>query len=261
MQQSDALIDQESTPETGLQVNAYGSIVTAEHRRIREEYERREREIDSDLYAPWQPAVIHIRNERVRMAATMLHRAGVFPTEGNQCLEIGFGKLGWIGELICWGVRDKDLHGIELNPDRVRHARGILSAADLRVGDAARLPWASEHFHLAVASTLFTSILDSRVRKLIADEITRVLAPGGALLWYDFSVNNPKNPHVKKVGRRELRQLFPELEGTVHSLTLAPPVARWLAGKNWTLASLASAIPLFRTHLLAVLVKPHRMTH
>lgn len=188
------------------------------------------------------------------MAVTMLKRADVFPRAGGECLEVGFGSLGWLGELVTWGLRESDLHGIELDPVRARKAREILPGADLRLGDASQIPWADEFFELVVVSTVFTSILDVAVRQMVAGEITRVLAPGGAMLWYDFAVNNPSNPNVRKVGRRELRELFPELSGTIRSVTLAPPLARFVAPRSWVAATLLEALPLLRTHLIAVLV-------
>jgi ubiquinone/menaquinone biosynthesis C-methylase UbiE len=208
-----------------------------------------------DLYSVWQPAEILSRNTRARASATMLHDARVFPNLGDQCLEIGFGTLGWLGTLVSWGLRETDLHGVELDSLRAAKARETLPSADLRVGDATELPWDDRSFQLVVASTLFTSILDDRVREMVAKEITRVLAPGGALLWYDFAVNNPRNPHVRKVDRKELKHLFPQLKGTVRLITLAPPLARFIAPRSWVLATMLEAIPFLRTHLIAVLVK------
>ena len=79
--------------------------------------------------------------------------------------------------------------------------------------------------------------------------------PGGALLWYDFRVNNPRNPNVRGVGRKELRSLFPDLAGEVRSATLAPPIARLVAPRSNWLATTLEGFPFLRTHLLAVLVK------
>ena len=230
-------------------------FVAAERQRVLAEYQRREREIDPDLYAAWQAAVLLMYSSRRRIACELLHHAGVFPAKGDRCLEVGHGVLGWLADLISWGVRETELHGIELDRNRSERTREILPMADLRVGDATALPWASNHFRLVVASTVFTSILEARVRRLIADEITRVLAPGGALLWYDFSVNNPSNPHVRAVTREEVRQLFPLLRGSIRSVTLAPPLARLVAPRSWVLATVLEAVPFLRTHLLAVLVK------
>jgi SAM-dependent methyltransferase len=216
----------------------------------------REQCVPQERYAPWQPTELLMHSERNRVAATMLKRAKVFPGYDTSCLEIGYGSLGWLGDLIGWGVRESHLSGIEVDPTRARHAQSALPAADLRVGDAADLPWKDNHFQLVIASTVFTSILDQRVRRSIADEASRVLAPGGALLWYDFMYDNPANRHVHKVSRRELRRLFPSLCGEIRSVTLAPPVSRFVTPRSWLVASILSSIPLLRTHLLAVLIKP-----
>lgn len=230
-------------------------FVAVERERIQLEYQRRAREVSSELYAAWQPAARFMIESRNRVAPTMLQRLNVFPNAEDQCLEVGYGSLGWLTELISWGVRESNLHGIELDPTRAAKARAILPAADLRIGDAVELPWDNQTFRFVIASTLFTSILDLNVRRLIADEITRVLAPRGALLWYDFAYNNPRNPNVRGIGRAEIKKLFPALRGKIRTVTLAPPLARIVAPRWWTLATFLEAIPLLRTHLLAVLIK------
>src|SRR6185369_9811519 len=124
-----------------------------------------------------------------------------------------------------------------------------------RAGDAAQLPWPNGLFRLVITSMVFTSILNLEVRNLVAAEITRVLAPGGALLWYDFTYNNPSNPNVRKVTRRELADLFPSLRGEVQSATLAAPLARSAAPVSILLTQILTSIPWLRTHLLSVMVK------
>jgi ubiquinone/menaquinone biosynthesis C-methylase UbiE len=227
-----------------------------ERQRLLTEYSRREREVNLTRYAPWAPAFEFMQDTAAHAAAQMLRRAGLFPGRQSQCMEIGFGYLGWLAHLIQWGVPEKHLHGIELNTHRADRARQILPLADLRVGDAVNLPWEDGVFDLVVVSTVLTSILSDETRCKVAAEVYRVLAPGGALLWYDFAVNNPRNQHVRKVGRSELQQLFPALRGEIRSITLAPPLARFLAPKSMALATLLEAIPWLRTHLIAVLVKP-----
>jgi ubiquinone/menaquinone biosynthesis C-methylase UbiE len=230
-------------------------FVAAERTRIQIEYDRRAREIDPELYAPWHPAARFMLESRNRTAASMLHELGVFPKAGDQCLEVGFGNLGWLSELIGWGVNESDLHGIELDNTRANRARQVLPAADLRTGDAISLPWADQTFQLTIASTLFTSVLDENVRQLIAGEIVRVLAPGGALLWYDFAYNNPRNLNVRGISRPEIKRLFPQLRGAIRTVTLAPPLTRLIAPRSWVLAAALEAVPLLRTHLTAVLIR------
>jgi len=35
------------------------------------------------------------------------------------------------------------------------------------------------------------------MKKKIAGEMLRVLKPSGFILWYDYHMNNPKNPDVR----------------------------------------------------------------
>src|SRR5258705_3457425 len=153
------------------------NAVLTERQRIQAEYQRRAKEMESDLYSPWQPAEIFFRTGRKAVAAGMLNQARVFPRIGDICLEVGCGTVGWLADLISWGVRESDLHGIDLDTLRISRATEILPAADLRIGDAAKLPWDNDTFNIVIASTLFTSVLDLNFRCLIADEIIRVLAP------------------------------------------------------------------------------------
>lgn len=237
------------------QMQQAGTSLAAERQRIVAELARRAGEGSADRYAPWDPSSQLIESERARLAAAMLRKAGCFPGEGDLCLEIGCGSLGWFHELIRWRLMSEQLCGIDLSESRVERLRRALPGADVRVGDATTLPWTDGSFRLVIASTVFTSILDPTMRRLVANEIARVLQPGGALLWYDFAWNNPRNPHVRGVGRSELRALFPGLAGEVRPLTLAPPLARLVTPVSWRLATVLAAVPGLRTHLLAVLVK------
>jgi SAM-dependent methyltransferase len=231
------------------------AAVAAEQRRILAEYRRREREVGDERYAPWNPAAIFLREGRTRAAALALTRAGRFPRAGDPCLEVGHGSLGWLAELLAWGLREEDLHGLELDPERASRARAAFPAADLRVGDAAAMPWPDARFALVIASTVFSSILDASVRTLVAREIERVLRPGGALLWYDLRMDNPKNENVRGLGSAAIRSLFPGLAGRSRTVTLAPPLARALAPRARLAASALEAIPMLRTHRLGVFVK------
>ncbi len=238
---------------------AMGSLeseIQAERKRILAEIARRNRELPRDRDARWQPSQQWLINERRYVAVELLKRCDVFPTQDTRCLEIGFGFGGWLPDLISWGVNETNLHGIDLWEQCVLSTRRLLPAADVRVGDAADLPWDESTFDLVVASTVFTSILNNAVRVQVAKEMTRVLAPGGALLWYDFRYNNPKNANVRRVTRTELHSLFPTLVGEVRTVSLAPPLLRAILPFSRTLTSILSAFPFLRTHLIAVLRKP-----
>ena len=150
-------------------------FIAVERERIEHEYRRRDSEVNGNQNAPWQPAAWFMVDGRNRTAAVMLHQMGVFPVTGNQCLEVGFGSLGWLSELIGGDSRVRlARHGAGRHPRR--QGQGILPVADLRIGDAIKLPWNDEVIPANICSTLFTSILDENVRQLVADEIVRVMA-------------------------------------------------------------------------------------
>jgi SAM-dependent methyltransferase len=228
----------------------------AEESRILAEYDRREREVDPSLYAPWNTTEMFYRERRRRVAAWLLHRAGLFPDAEGQCLEVGYGRIGWLADLVGWGVPCRCLHGIELDSRRAAVAQSLLPGANLLVGDAATMPWGTGTFRLIIASTVFSSILEESMRCRLADEMARVLAPGGAILCYDFVVNNPRNSAVRRVTRADLAALFPRHRRQHATLTLAPPIARRVVPISWPLATLLEALPLLRTHMLTLITCP-----
>lgn len=236
------------------------SPAEAERRRILAEHRRRERQIDPARYGVTDAAELLARQERNRLAIHLLGAADAFPSAGAAVLEIGCGRLGWLADLVGWGLRAQDLHGVDLDPERIRAARDALPGADLREADASSLPWPDRSFALVILSTVLTSVLDPATRSSIAAEATRVLAPSGVLLWYDFRWNNPANSNVRGIGRRELRTLFSALQGPVRSLTLAPPLARSIAPLSWWLAETLARLPPLRSHLLAVLSRSGSQT-
>ena len=120
--------------------------------------------------------------------------------------------------------------------------------ADIRTGNAANCHGPTRSFDIVSQFTVFTSILSPELRRAIAAEMIRVTRPGGVVLWYDFRVNNPRNDQVRRVGARELRELFPGCEVHLRPTTLAPPVARRLVPLSWT--AVASCLKSFASSTL-----------
>ena len=76
------------------------------------------------------------------------------------------------------------------------------------------------------------------------------------MLCYDFAVDNPRNPDVRGVPTRRLRQMFPQGRMQVRRVTLAPPLARVVCRWHPVLYPLFNSLPLLRTHRLAWIEKP-----
>ena len=183
------------------------------------------------------------------------------PRHEVRLLEIGCGGGGNLRRLIAAGLAPERLVGNELLPARVKAARASLPAATrILAGDASALDLPDGSFDVVFASTVFTSILDEDLRRRVAHSMWRLVRPGGAVLWYDFAVDNPRNPDVRGVDARSIRALFPEGCASIRRVTLAPPLARIclrLPGGLGLLAYRAlAAIPPLRTHLVAWIAKP-----
>jgi SAM-dependent methyltransferase len=221
--------------------------------RIRQEYARREREIPCDAYSLARPAILFAYAERIRHVIRVLDQEGMYPPSGLDICEVGCGNGQWLLDLVNWGADPARVAGMDLHPGRIEEARRRLPAADLRVGDAADLPWPARSFDLVLQSTVFTSILDSGLKQRIAAGMLRILRPGGVIVWYDFFRNNPWNPNVRGVGAGEIRRLFPGCRVELRRVALAPPVARVVAPASWILALALAKLPFLRTHYLGVI--------
>jgi ubiquinone/menaquinone biosynthesis C-methylase UbiE len=226
---------------------------TNEAQRILQEYRRRERELPPDFYSLTRPGILFTYQQRVRATLAALAREGLLPLSGKRILEVGCGTGGWLVDFESWGAERSRLAGIDLDPARAEIARRRLAEADIRVGDAASLPWPAGSFDIVLQSTVLSSILDQGTRRQVAAEMVRVLAPSGVIVWYDFFMNNPSNPNVRGVRAPELRALFPGFRVALERVTLAPPLARRLAPLTWLLPLFLERLRVLNSHYLGVL--------
>ncbi len=220
--------------------------------RIRSEYERRAREIPADFYALTRPANLFFRQSQDRALLWALRRAGALPLSGKRVIDVGAGGGQWLASFEAFGAERARLAAVDLDASRAEACRARFAGADVRVGDAAHLAWPDGHFDVVFQSTLFTSILDAQARAAVAKEMLRVLRPRGAVVWYDFAYDNPRNPNVRGVPLRALRTLFPDSTVEARRVTLAPPIARRLAPASWVAAAALEGLRLLNTHLVAV---------
>ena len=103
---------------------------------------------------------------------------------------------------------------------------------------------------------MVSSLLDDAFQQRLAERMWSWVAPGGGILWYDFTVDNPRNPDVRGVPLKRVKALFPRGNLWHRRITLAPPLARALCRVHPSLYPLFNALPPLRTHLLAWIEKP-----
>lgn len=205
------------------------------------------------LYSPFNPSHLFAVQCRERVALRLLAEAGVTDLAPLRILDVGCGDGNELARLSAYGARRSALFGVEL--DHARAVRAETGAASGIVqGDATALPYRAGTFDLALQCTMFSSIPTAEQRTSAAAEILRVLKPGGSLLWHDFWIN-PVNRRTHALGRREIRALFPGCHIRFRLSTLAPPLARRLAGWAWVVAACLESLPWLRTHYVALVTK------
>jgi len=178
-----------------------------EPRAVAERYARRAAD---DRYSLMRPDVWHTVQERQRAMLRLFARQGLNDLSAVRLMEVGCGAGGNLLELLRAGVRPEHLSGVELLPDRVEAARAVLPpTVVLHLGDALALDVPPASLDIVFVSTVFSSLLDDVFQQRLAEALWRWLRPGGAVLWYDFTVNNPRNPDVRGVPLSRVRALFP----------------------------------------------------
>ena len=224
----------------------------AEETRIRLAYARR-----GDLarlYSPFNPGALFMAQALERRVLALLKKHGCDDLAGKKILEVGCGTGHWLRQLVQWGANPENLFGVELLPGRVQEAKRLCGASvTILQGSGASLQFRDREFDLVLQSTVFSSILDQTTSRLVASEMLRVLKPTGFVLWYDFFVKNPRNPDVRGITKRDIRDLFPGCDVELERVTLAPPLSRTLARYSWTLCELLCRLPILCTHYLGII--------
>ncbi len=221
--------------------------------RIRGEYARREKEFPPGFYASAGDTLLY--RTRCGAVLNLLKSNGMIPLAGKKILEVGCGEGAWFSSFKEWGAEESSLFGVDFIPEKISSIRRKFPSAKTEIGEASSLRWADHSFDIVLQSTLFSSVLSPELKRRIADEMIRVLKPGGKIIWYDFFCNNPWNPNVKGVGLSEIKDLFPESALKYSRITLAPPLARKLAGSFPSLCVFLEKLSIFNTHYL-ILIQP-----
>jgi len=225
---------------------------------VRARYARRHDDVWRDHAL--NPAVLLAVQERQRAIANLFARLGMLDLAEKRLIEVGCGTGCNLLDFLRLGFKPEHLQGIELlNASVERARRDLPGSVRITLGDAAgaaasSVPEASQD--IVYQSTVFTSLLDDAYQQRLADTMWSWLRPGGGILWYDFTVNNPRNADVRGVPASRIGQLFPNRKMHVRRLTLAPPIARAVTRLHPALYTVLNSIIWLRTHVLVWVEKP-----
>ncbi len=228
-----------------------------ELRAVAERYGRR---ASGALYSVLRPEVIRSTQEVQRgILALLAAQGGVTGADlpALRLVDVGCGYGGHLLDFLRFGFAPHNLTGLELLAERAAAARAKLPES-LRIhrGDAATAPIAPASQDIVFQSVVFSSLLDDDYQQRLATAMWSWLRPGGAVLWYDFVYANPRNPDVRAMPVRRIRELFPAARLRVRRVTLAPPISRAVCRISPRAYAVFNALPWLRSHVLCWLAKP-----
>lgn len=231
------------------------SDLAIEAERIRTVYAKRKLHNVDRVYSRSVPYHRLAVEERRQVMAELLRSLGITTMAQLNVLEVGCGNGAILRQMLDYGAEPACLYGVDLLLEALREAKPRSSSFHFVCGNAGQLPFPDSSFGIVVTFTLFTSVLDRKIREAIAAELLRVLCPGGRIIWYDFAYNNPKNPDVRGIPRKEIGSLFPGCRIHSRRITLAPPLGRLIARASPRLFRLVSRFKLLCTHYLCLVEK------
>lgn len=225
--------------------------------RIKERYIRRDGAVQHGPHQLWDSfSLLAMHEKRNRLQQALRKQFAHRDTNGLTVLDVGCGSGGGLLQLLELGLNPDNLFGVELMENRAAEARRRLPpTATILAGDATGATLPIPQFDIIQQSTVFTSILDDGTQQALAERMWALLKPGGLIVWYDFIYDNPRNPDVRGVSRKRIRELFPHGVMSVRRTTLAPPLGRPASRLSsllyWTLWTL----PLLRSHVFVTIEK------
>lgn len=233
------------------------NLYDLEIKRMESVYSQREYDTDPE-YTDANPVYLHRIHSMERAALSGLKACGLEKKLAQlKILDFGTGNGRWFGRWIAWGATPSNLAGIDLRAKAVEMAHDTFPNVVIRPVVEGRIPFDDGSFDIVYQNIAFSSILDNTLRRNAALEISRVLRPGGVLLWCDIAFNNPANKNIKSVKLQDVLALFPKFKKVrSKKVILAPPLAKLVVPVSWLMADfLESCVPLLRTHIFAVLQK------
>jgi SAM-dependent methyltransferase len=223
-----------------------------ERARIERVYKERMDASKSQLYRDDRPEIKQEKQALEEAVRETLDESPHIVMADLRFLDVGCGSGSHLRTMIQWGAEPKHLAGTELVEDRLDEAMRLTEEGPLwHLGPLEGLP-DDRPFDVVSAFTVFSSILDEKLREELAREMWNRTAAGGAVLVYDFRYNNPTNPDVRRITKREIIALFPEGTQTYRTLTLAPPLARRITPLSERSARMLTQIAPLRSHSLFV---------
>jgi len=147
-------------------------------------------------------------------------------TKDLKIMEIGAGHGYNLIYFKYLGLDWNNIYANDIIAERGKALRENLPLATIHTCDASELSYTNV-FDIVFQSTVFTSVLSSEKKKILANKMFQMTKKGGIILWYDFMFDSPSNKSVRGIKKAEIVSLFPKsTKIELYKTTLAPPIGR-----------------------------------
>jgi SAM-dependent methyltransferase len=245
-----------NVPESNAASNSAATGSADEIDRIKSAYDHYADPGYADRWSAKHRGNVLIDEYRAKLLQRAFTKHGLLPFKDQRILDVGSGYghvLKMFGE---WGIDADHLIGIDLLEERVETAKQRHPGISFLHQNAADLKFEAGSFDAVCTFAMFSSILDDELAQRISSEITRVLRPGGFVIWYDFRFDNPRNAQVRGMKKSHISRLFPGFKQDLGLCTVLPPLVRRLGRLTDTAYPILHAIPVLKTHYIGTLQKP-----
>lgn len=227
-------------------------LVASEVSRIRAEYVQKDGSVAyRGQYAAFEPLQLGYHFQQLQSLAQLLQERGRKDLSGIHILDFGCGSGRFLGDLLGLGAEPKLLCGVDLMPGRLAEATRKYPQIEFKQIDGKSLPFSDSSFDVVSQCVVFSSIALPELRRTMAQEMRRVLKPGGYIFWWDLGST------VEEAGRQPLEPsaLFPGWPVKRLRVSWLPKPSEGLAKRRWKY-SLGWFVDLFAarpTHLAALI--------
>ena len=195
-----------------------------------------------------------IYNERKSNISKIIHDLDISLTSKN-ILDVGCAGGNIFNLLQDLGAKEENIYGIDVRGDRLKEAKELFPASNFIQMDARELNFDDATFDIVFTFTIFSSIIEKKIRMEVADEICRVLKPNGVIIYYDIRYNNPFNSNVIKMTLDDIKYLFPNMIVKLKPVTILPPLIRALGKTSIELYPLLAKLNFLKTHYIGHFTK------
>jgi ubiquinone/menaquinone biosynthesis C-methylase UbiE len=223
--------------------------------RIKRAYKERDRAGKGNLYSLFNKGALFMSHRREEEILAILSRFNMTNLGDKKILDLGCGSGMVLRDFLKYGAEPDNCFGIDLLPQAIEKAKRLSPNMHFLCENAEQLSFENEFFDLVITFTVFSSILDAKMKKNIAKEMVRVLKTNGIILWFDYHMDNPWNNDVKGIKKKEIRRLFSGCSIYLHRIILAPPITRRIAPYSWVICYLLESLRILNTHYLGAILK------